>query len=165
MNLTIELVPRSCWYSNVRSNVSEATWSRLKSISFKAANYRCEICSNRGPHHPVECHEIWHYDDHRLIQRLDRLIALCPRCHQVKHIGLAIERSETHKAIEWLCHVNSISPDQALQLVKRAFAIHEIRSAYSWSLDLSLLSGHYQVRLAPDNREAGLNRPSSTRAQ
>eukprot|EP01132_Coremiostelium_polycephalum_P018336 gene18336-21870_t len=129
MNLTIELVPRSCWYSNVRSNVSEATWSRLKSICFKAANYRCEICSNRGPHHPVECHEIWHYDDHRLIQRLDRLIALCPRCHQVKHIGLAIERSETHKAIEWLCHVNSISPGQALQLVKRAFAIHEIRSA------------------------------------
>ncbi|MCO2932049.1 hypothetical protein CAZ14_27310 [Pseudomonas aeruginosa] len=61
--------------------------------------------------------------------------------------------------------MNSISPGQALQLVKRAFAIHEIRSAYSWSLDLSQLSDHYQVRLAPDNREAGLNRPSSTRAQ
>src|SRR3989344_4305266 len=76
MNLTIELVPRSCWYSNVRSNVSEATWSRLKSLCFRAADYRCEICSNRGPHHPVECHEIWHYDDHRLIQRLDRLVAL-----------------------------------------------------------------------------------------
>ena len=165
MNLTIELVPRSCWYSNVRSNVSETTWSRLKSICFKAANYRCEICSNRGLHHPVECHEIWHYDDHRLIQRLDRLIALCPRCHQVKHIGLAIERSETHKAIEWLCHVNSISPDQALQLVKRACTIHEIRSAYSWSLDLSLLSGYYQVKLAPDNREVGVNLPSPTRVQ
>ncbi|EKY4114748.1 hypothetical protein RCP98_006509 [Pseudomonas aeruginosa] len=61
--------------------------------------------------------------------------------------------------------MNSISPDQALQLVKRAFTIHEIRSAYSWSLDLSLLSGYYQVKLAPDNREVGVNLPSSTRVQ
>lgn len=38
---------------------------------------------------PVECHEVWDYDDDRKIQRLERRVALCPACHEVKHAGLA----------------------------------------------------------------------------
>jgi hypothetical protein len=28
--LTVELVPSTCWYTNVRSNVSKAVWDRLR---------------------------------------------------------------------------------------------------------------------------------------
>ena len=37
-------------------------------------------------------HEVWDYDDARRVQRLVRLIALCPACHEVKHLGLAAKR-------------------------------------------------------------------------
>lgn len=71
--LTIELVPETCWYSNVRSNVSPEEWERLKRIAFKRAGYWCEICGGRGPQWPVECHERWLYDDLPHIRKLDRL--------------------------------------------------------------------------------------------
>ena len=31
--LTIELVPRTCFYSNVRSNLPDKEWDRLRKIS------------------------------------------------------------------------------------------------------------------------------------
>jgi 5-methylcytosine-specific restriction endonuclease McrA len=61
----------------------------LRKRTYRQANYRCQVCGGRGSKHPVECHEIWHYDDENKIQKLMGLIALCPSCHQVKHIGLA----------------------------------------------------------------------------
>jgi hypothetical protein len=55
---------------------------------------RCEICGGRGPEHPVECHERWRYNDLIRTQTLVRMIALCPACHQVKHVGLANVRGK-----------------------------------------------------------------------
>ena len=57
--LTIELVPQTCWFSNVRSEVSAADWDRLRKLTSNAAGGRCEVCGGRGPRWPVECHEIW----------------------------------------------------------------------------------------------------------
>lgn len=40
----------------------------------------------RGPSKVrLECHEVWDYDDAMRVQRLSELVALCTRCHQVKH--------------------------------------------------------------------------------
>ena len=66
--LTIELVPRTSWYRNVRSNVSREEWERLKKITFSRAGYVCELCGGRGRKWPVECHEVFEYDDKRYIQ-------------------------------------------------------------------------------------------------
>lgn len=159
MKLALELVPKTCWYSNVRSNVSPETWDRLQTTCFQKALYRCEICGGRGRNHPVECHEIWQYDDHRKIQRLERLIALCPKCHEVKHIGLALRNGKAQQVLTWLCQINEIAPEQALSLVKHAFAVHQIRSAFSWTLDIEVLRTGYQVKLGSDYREQGINYP------
>ena len=59
MKLTIELVPQTAWYSNVRSNVTKSEWDVLRKACYKAAGYKCEVCSGKGPKHPVECHEMW----------------------------------------------------------------------------------------------------------
>lgn len=157
MILTIDLVPTTCWYSNVRSNVSPETWDSLQRQVFTAADFRCEICTRRGPAHPVECHEEWHYDDHRLIQRLGRLVSLCPNCHEVKHFGLALSRGKSGKTLEWLSRVNQISPSDALAHVQRAFQIHAIRSRFSWTLDVSVLTTQYGVQLDPGGIELGLS--------
>jgi len=82
MKLTIELVPSTAWYSNVRSNVSKEVWDIIRKKSYAKANYKCEVCgdvgTNQGVGHKVECHEIWHYDDDSHTQTLTGLISLCP---------------------------------------------------------------------------------------
>src|SRR5207302_1396445 len=80
--LTVELVPSSCWYTNVRSHVPKTVWDRLRRQVAAEAGNRCEICGGRGRRWPVECHEVWEYDDDEKIQRLQRLVALCPACHE-----------------------------------------------------------------------------------
>lgn len=159
MKLEIELVPTTCWYSNVRSNVSPETWHRLQQATFKAAGHVCEICGGTGDGHIVEAHEEWIYDDHRMIQRLDRLICLCPHCHEVKHIGLAIQSGHAKRALTWLVDVNEVPPAEALAYIERAFKIHEIRSRFAWKLDIELLPRQYGVKLDKRGVELGFNVP------
>lgn len=150
--LTIELVPGSCWYSNVRSNVKPATWERLQRATFMLCHNRCECC---GRFTNLECHEVWHYDDRTQIQKLERLCGLCPQCHEVKHFGLATENGRSAPALKWFCEVNKMAPADAIQYIERAFKIHGIRSQFNWGLDVRYLekSG---VRLDKFGREIGV---------
>ena len=137
--LTIELVPQTCWYSNVRSNVSTKDWDILRKTSYSKADYKCKICGDKGTAHPVECHEIWEYDDKNHIQKLIGLVSLCPRCHEVKHIGLAQIRGREDQAIEQLMRVNKISLLEARQMISKAFDVWQRRSTYDWTLNIDLL--------------------------
>lgn len=139
MKLTIELVPSTCFYTNVRSNVSKAKWDYLRRKCYRLANYKCEICAGVGSKHPVECHEIWHYDDEKFIQKLMGLIALCPSCHEVKHIGLSQLRGLEKRAIKQLMKVNETSEKSAKQYISESFAVWHKRSKHKWTLDISFL--------------------------
>lgn len=137
--LAVELVPKTCWFTNVRSNVSKADWDRLKKITAGAADNRCEICNGIGPKWPVECHEIWHYDDQAHVQTLVRLQALCPSCHEVKHVGLAQVRGRMRHAIGHLQTVNGWDLDQTASHIAQAFNRWAERSCHEWTLDISWL--------------------------
>ena len=141
--LTVELVPSTCWYTNVRSNVSKAVWDRLRRHVAADAGQRCEICRGRGRRWPVECHEVWHYDDATKVQRLDRLVALCPACHEVKHSGLASKRGRLEAVIDHLADVNGWSPDDAALYLEVAFEQWARRSRHQWTLDISTLRTRY----------------------
>lgn len=139
--LTIELIPASNWFNNVRKTHAGSTWDRLREACYVRAGHRCEICNGVGRRHPVECHEIWEYDDKFHIQKLLGLIALCPGCHEVKHIGLALKKGPVafQRAYERLAKVNQW-PDWLVEgYIERQFAIHDIRSQFKWTLDLSWL--------------------------
>jgi 5-methylcytosine-specific restriction endonuclease McrA len=144
--LTIELVPKTCWYTNVRSNVSKAEWERLKKMVSARAGHVCEICGGRGRKWPVECHEVFAYDDERHVQKLVRLIALCPACHEVKHIGLAGARGKRAAATAHLARVNHWSKEDAELYIEACFEIWYRRSCHEWELDLSYLD---QLRVEP----------------
>ncbi len=139
IKLTIELVPSSCWYSNVRSQVTPTEWDRLKRIASDAAGGRCEICKGRGPKWPVECHEVWDYNDKTLVQKLVRMTALCPACHEVKHIGLAGKRGRMQEATEHLMKVNEWDERTAQKYISKSFEIWARRSEEEWTLDISYL--------------------------
>lgn len=51
--LTIELVPQSCWWSNVRSNVTQEQWDIIKRDVYRRATFHCRVCGGQGPKHPV----------------------------------------------------------------------------------------------------------------
>jgi 5-methylcytosine-specific restriction endonuclease McrA len=137
--LTIELVPQSCWFSNVRSAVSKKQWDIIKREVSDKAYAICQICGDIGPKHPVECHEIWHYDDKKLIQKLNGMIALCPDCHMVKHIGLAQVRGQGEKALKHFMKVNKLKKIEAEKYIDEAFALWAVRSNNNWLLDLDHL--------------------------
>lgn len=145
IRLTIELVPETCWYSNVRSNVSKEDWDIIRKKTYTQAGYLCEICGGKGNKWPVECHEVWHYDDERHIQILERMIAVCPSCHEVKHIGFASVRGRFSRAISHLAYINGWTIEQAEEYVGAQFILWKERSKHQWKLNIECLKEYTDI--------------------
>jgi hypothetical protein len=152
--LEIELVPSSSWFDNVRTRVSTSDWKRCKQYAAQRSKNRCQICGGRGPRWPVECHERWEYDDDRHIQTLVGLIALCPRCHEAKHIGLASQRGRLVYALSHLAEVNGWTAEDAGLYVEWAFELWSIRSQHPWMVDVSWLGTIGITEWATETTEA-----------
>lgn len=137
--LTIELVPRTIWYRNLRSILPARQWDKLRKETYKRVGYKCEICGGKGDKWPVECHEKWHYDDQTHTATLVGLFGLCPSCHECKHAGLASVRGRTNQVLEHLSKVNGISKHEAGIQVRDAFNLFEARSMHEWTVDISIV--------------------------
>ena len=141
--LTVELIPSTCHFSNVRTTVTPAEWDKIRFISYAAANNKCEICGSHGKlqgyKHFVECHEIWNYDDINHVQTLTGLISLCPICHQVKHIGRSIAIGKIAVCKQQLAKVNKWTPKEIDDHIISSFELHKERSKHEWTLDISML--------------------------
>ena len=134
--LTIELVPRSAWFKNLRSMIPPEQWDSLRRGTYRRVGYKCEICGGVGPRHPVECHEKWEYDDANHIANLVGLYGLCPACHEVKHIGLAQINGRLPQAIVHLAAINGLTERQSRGMVKEAFEVWERRSQHGWTVNI-----------------------------
>jgi 5-methylcytosine-specific restriction endonuclease McrA len=136
LRLTIDLVPRTAWFRNLRSLLSPDQWDTLRKETYRRSEYTCEICGGTGREHPVECHEKWEYDDEKHVAKLVGLTSLCPACHECKHIGLAQIKGRLPFAKAHLARVNKISADEASGLVQDAFRVWRERSQYDWTVDI-----------------------------
>ena len=147
IKLSIELIPATSWFDNVRSFLRKGEWDLIKTACYTRAGRRCEICGGKGPSHPVECHEIWHYDEVRKVQSLQGLIALCPSCHRVKHLGNTARLGKYHldNAMRHLRRVNGWNEETADAYVRLMFAQWHERTRHSWKVDPAWLH---------DNRES-----------
>lgn len=142
--LFVDLVPSSCWFTNVRSAVAEVDWERLRRAVCERAQMVCEVCgvgSDREARRWLEVHERWDYLEEHAVQRLRRLICLCTPCHTATHIGLAEINGKRDQALAQLCWVNSWTIDQAEAHIAEAFSTWQGRSARYWELDVSILTG------------------------
>ena len=154
IKLEIELVPSTCHYSNARTILKTKLWNKLRFMIYERAQNKCEICGEtgleQGYKHKVECHEIWKYDDTRLIQKLVGLVALCPNCHQAKHIGRSFAMRRQDIAIKKLMTVNNWSEKKTLEVISEAFEVNKERSKHNWKLDLTLLiKPPYNLEIKP----------------
>ena len=141
--LFVDLVPSSCWFTNVRSCVSQRDWERLRRMITTRADQRCEVCGrgqDRESGRWLEAHERWAYDEAAAVQALRRLICLCTDCHTATHFGLARINGKDAAALRHLCAVTGMPSSRARQHVDTAFALWARRSRVNWSLDLRMLT-------------------------
>lgn len=140
--LTIELVPATAWHQNIRTTVTEEIWDAARRLVYRQAGYRCEICQGKGSKHPVECHEIWHYNEATQVQKLVRLIALCPSCHLVKHFGRAQMVGQEDEACAHLKKVNGWDDARLDRYLEMVAETYNRRSTIQWTLDLTAMEGY-----------------------
>ena len=145
--LSVELVPATAHCQNLRTALPPEYWDGIRQQCYREANYHCEICGGQGPEHPVEAHERWDYrilefpEESRVEawQVLVGVQALCPACHEVKHMGLAELRGRLEPALHHLAKTNNWSRDATLAYARAAFHLQHLRSQVPWGLDIEWL--------------------------
>lgn len=130
--LEINLVPADLHFVNLRAYYSKSEWDIIRKKVYDRAHHRCEICGGVGKTHRVEAHEEWSYDPETRLATLERLTALCPSCHEVKHFGFAVVSGHEDKALAHLCKINNLSVEEGEEQVQAAFAKWDERNEIHW---------------------------------
>jgi hypothetical protein len=152
--LFVDLIPSSCWFTNVRSCVSKKDWERLRRMIIRRAGKVCEVCGageDRDSPRRLEAHERWAYDDHTGVQALRRLICLCSACHVTTHFGYANITGRTDEAFAHLRAVTGMTEPQAWHHVHAAGVLWTTRSQRVWELDLTMLTTAGVTLVSPDS--------------
>lgn len=152
------MVPKSCWYSNVRSSVPREMWDRLRKLVYAEYDHKCGVCGAKGR---LEAHEIWDYQMPEKIQKLVGMIALCPQCHQIKHYGLSEIRAskgelDLNKLIVHFCEVNDCDMNAFLAHKAESVKTWFNRSKIEWTLDITHLD-KYQTKDKRSDKPQGRN--------
>lgn len=138
MKLNFELVPDSCWYSNLRSILSPAQWDTVRREAYSRAGGRCMVCGAKSSR--LEAHERWEYDEVNAVQKLSDVVAVCRACHEVIHIGRTQLMGGEERAAEHFMKVNGCSYSEYRKALGEANAAHRRRNKVpEWRLDLSYL--------------------------
>ncbi|MBT0773834.1 hypothetical protein KIH74_33120 [Kineosporia sp. J2-2] len=141
--LFVDMVPSTCWFTNVRSCVAPRDWERIRRMVTARAGQRCETCGapeDRAARRWLEVHERWAYDEATQVQRLGRLICLCSDCHTATHYGLAGIRGRSSAARSHLQKVTGLGASDISILIEVATETFYRRSTHPWTLDLSILT-------------------------
>ncbi len=138
MKLNFELVPDSCWYSNLRSMLSPLQWDAVRREAYARSGGKCVICGAAGCR--LEAHEQWEYDEDGCVQKLKNVIAVCKNCHEVIHIGRTQLMGREVEASEHFMKVNGCNYAEYRKALKEANTAHIRRNKIpEWKLDLSYL--------------------------
>jgi hypothetical protein len=135
--LEIDLIPKTCWYSNLRKEMPQSRWDKLRREVLESADHACEICGARGK---LNCHEVWEYDDDKQVQKLVGFQAICNLCHHVKHFGraklLAAEGYlDLEAVIEHFKAVNGVGDREFKSHRHQAFRVWTERTHREWRTD------------------------------
>ena len=88
----------------------------------------------------LEAHERWSFDYENQIQKLERIIALCHRCHTATHLGLADLRGLKQLAFKHMKKVNDWNDEQLRQHNEEQSAIWHKRNRIDWKLNIDIVT-------------------------
>lgn len=136
--LKFQLVPDSCWYSNLRTVLPPKIWKIIRADAISRSGGKCAIC---GREKPLEAHEVWEYDEQNGIQKLTDVMAVCKMCHSVIHIGRTTMLGKEDMASSWFMKINGCSYSEYRQELGKANEEHIKRNQIpEWKLDVSWLN-------------------------
>ncbi len=144
--LNFELVPEECWHANLRSILSPAQWDEVRKDAYARAGGGCMICGARTGR--LEAHERWSYDERKKLQKLETVVAICHRCHEVVHIGRTQLLGRGMDAMEHFMKVNGCTQSdfhEALGEANREYL--ERNKIEGWTTDISWLKDRYAFHL------------------
>ena len=156
-DLFVDLIPRSCWFFNVRTCVIASDWDKLRHYVYERVNYVCECCLINTKETIIngnlEAHERWDYDHVNKIQTLKRIVALCHQCHQTTHIRFAGIRGKKDEAVAHLKKVRNFTDFECDLHIENASSLWYERNKYNWNLDLSLIENN-NIKLSNKNKKS-----------
>jgi len=110
--LAIEPRPVSTWGKTLASLLPKDVWDELRYQCYREANYQCEVCGTYDC--TLNAHEVWMFNDKKLVMSLKKLECCCPLCHDVHHFGRSTQvysKKYQKELIEHWCKVNKLTPE------------------------------------------------------
>ena len=140
--LTINMLPKGAWNNDFSKTLSKKDWDKLREFALKRAKGKCEICGYVTA--DLDIHEEWEFDIAKKTQALKQIIAICSKCHGVKHFKNSVRLGYGEKAQEHFMKVNNASEMEfANHLNKSLLEYNERNSVYRWKIvaDLGRFGG------------------------
>ena len=95
----------------------------------------------------LEAHERWSFDNESKTQKLERLVALCHRCHTATHLGLADLRGLKQLALKHMMKVNKWNEEQLKRHNEEQTSLWRERNNIKWNLNIDIITkSGYQVK-------------------
>lgn len=137
LKLNIELMPLGAWGNNLRTILPQKHWDILRKICYEKANGKCQICGYKTE--DLEAHEVWEFDIKKQTQTLNDIIALCPKCHGVKHFKNSTRLGYGENAKQHFLKVNNCKElDFANHLTQAMLDFEEQNTVYRWKIIANL---------------------------
>lgn len=137
LKLTIDLLPKGAWGNNFSKTLSKKDWDILRNTCYEKANNRCAICGYKTEE--LDAHEVWDFNIKTKTQTLKDIIALCSRCHGVKHMKNSERLGYGENAKNHFLRVNNCSElDFAAHCTETEMLFQEQNKVYRWKIKADL---------------------------
>ncbi len=142
LKLTIDLLPRGAWGNDLSNTLSSKDWDILRNFCYKRFQNRCAICGEEDAN--LHAHELWNFDKSSRTQTLVDIIALCPKCHGVKHMRNSERIGFGENAKVHFCKINKCNTiDFANHYAEQQFRFDDLSEILRWKVvaDLKKFDG------------------------
>ncbi len=147
--LVIRPVPSPLWYRNLRHELGDYRWGKLRAAIIAQRGLNCEICGKTvAESKNIKAHEEWIYrvSDERGTAKLEKIVLCCWHCHHSEHFLLTLKLVDqgvlTERAINdtvaHFCRINGVNKKQFDEHLQQAKAKWYELSLKKWRVDWGL---------------------------
>jgi hypothetical protein len=135
--LSIDLLPKGAWGNDLSKTLPKKDWDILRKKCYERANNRCQICGHITDE--LDAHEVWNFDIETKTQTLVDIVALCSKCHGVKHFRNSERLGFGENAKKHFLSVNKCSElEFASHCAEALLRYNERNEVYRWNIKANL---------------------------